>query len=121
MAKDAITVTKITILLDDAKLKPKTKYSPCCGCRRHRRTLCSHSDSSDLKKLLIKEPVLKFYYPTRPVKISSDASQSELGAVLMQKYGEWQPAAYASRSITNTETRYAQIEKEMLRRARFRH
>lgn len=39
----------------------------------------------DLKDLLTKEPVLKFYDPMRPIKISSDASQSGLGAVLLQK------------------------------------
>uniref|UniRef100_A0A3B4HBD3 Reverse transcriptase/retrotransposon-derived protein RNase H-like domain-containing protein n=1 Tax=Pundamilia nyererei TaxID=303518 RepID=A0A3B4HBD3_9CICH len=68
----------------------------------------------DLKDLLTKEPVLKFYDPMRPIKISSDASQSGLGAVLLQKYDEWQPVAYASRSMTDAETRYAQIEKELL-------
>ncbi|CAI5671480.1 unnamed protein product [Oreochromis niloticus] len=68
----------------------------------------------DLKDLLTKEPVLKFYDPMRPIKSSSDASQSGLGAVLLQKYDEWQPVAYASRSMTDAETRYAQIEKELL-------
>lgn len=49
------------------------------------------------------------------IKISSDASQSGLGAVLlMQQYDDWQPVAYASRSMTDAETRYAQIEKELL-------
>lgn len=36
-----------------------------------------------------------------------------LGAVLLQKIGEW-PIAYASRSMTETERRYVQIEKEAL-------
>ena len=40
-----------------------------------------------------------------------DASQSGLGAVLLQ---EGQPDCYASRALTDTESRYAQIEKEML-------
>lgn len=69
---------------------------------------------NDLKKLLTEEPILKFYDPARPIKVSSDASQSGLGAVLLQRYEDWQPIAYASRSMTDAETRYAQIEKELL-------
>ena len=35
--------------------------------------------------------------------------------MLLQKYeNEWKPVAYASRSMTEAETRYAQIEKEPL-------
>ena len=38
-----------------------------------------------------------------------------LGAVLLQENGgEWKPVAYASRSMSETEKRYAQIEKEAL-------
>ncbi len=59
--------------------------------------------------------MLKFFDPSREIKTSSDASQGGLGAVLLQKYGEnWFPVAYASRALTDAETRYPQIEKEML-------
>ena len=58
--------------------------------------------------------MLKFYDPDREIKISSDASKSGLGAVLLQKHEGWMPVAYASRVMTTAETRYAQIEKEML-------
>ena len=38
-----------------------------------------------------------------------------LGAVLLQlHHGEWKPIAFASRSLSDTERRYAQIEKEAL-------
>lgn len=69
---------------------------------------------AELKTLLTQAPVLKFYDPARPIKISSDASQSGLGAVLLQKFDDWQPVAYASRAMLDEETRYAQIEKELL-------
>ena len=45
------------------------------------------------------------------VTLQCDASQSGLGAALMQN---GQPVAYASRALTSAETRYAQIEKELL-------
>lgn len=49
----------------------------------------------------------------KPVVLSVDASQKGLGAVLLQ---ENLPTgicyAYASRALTDTETRYAQIKKE---------
>lgn len=68
-----------------------------------------------MKVILTKEPILKFYDPKRSIKISDDASQTGLGAVLLQDYdGTWQPVAYASRSMTDAECRYAQIEKELL-------
>ena len=64
-----------------------------------------------LKQLCTHPPLLKFYDPARPVEIFSDASSMGLGAVLLQ---DDQPVAFSSRSLTDAETRYAQIEKEML-------
>ena len=45
------------------------------------------------------------------VTLQCDALQSGLGAAMMQN---GQPVAYASRALTSAETRYAQIEKELL-------
>ncbi len=68
-----------------------------------------------LKQTLSTEPVLTFFDPARKTKISTDASKEGLGAVLLQAVGDtWQPVAYASRTMTDTEQRYAQIEKETL-------
>ena len=64
-----------------------------------------------VKKIITEAPVLKFYNPTDEVTIQCDASQYGLGACLMQN---GHPIAYASRSLTNTESNYAQIEKELL-------
>ena len=64
-----------------------------------------------VKQALSREPVLRFYDVAKPVQIQADASQSGLGACLLQ---EGQPVAYASRTMTSAEVNYAQIEKEML-------
>lgn len=66
---------------------------------------------SEIKKLVTSAPILTFYKQNDPLEIQCDASQKGLGAVLMQN---GKPISYASRALTPTETRYAQIEKEML-------
>lgn len=63
-----------------------------------------------LKKEICSCPVLKYYDVKKDVTISVDASRSGVGAVLLQ---EGSPIAYASKSLTNTQTRWAQIEKEL--------
>ena len=47
----------------------------------------------------------------KPVTLSVATSQHGLGAVLLQNE---QPIAYASRTLTPVQQRYAQIEKEMM-------
>ena len=65
----------------------------------------------ELKKAVVTTPVLRYYNLEEEVTIQCDASQSGLGAALLQN---GQPVAYASRALTDAETRYAQIEKELL-------
>ena len=64
-----------------------------------------------IKELVSQSPVLQYYDVTKPVTIQCDASGKGLGAVLLQ---EGKPVCYASRALTDTESRYAAIEAEML-------
>ena len=66
---------------------------------------------NDLKRALTEKSALAHYDVTKPVEIHTDACQVGLGACLLQ---DGKPVAYASRSLTETEKRYANIEKELL-------
>ena len=61
-------------------------------------------------------PILTLYDPNKPIKIAADASSYGLGAVVLQEEepGVWKPVSFISRSMTATEAKYAQIEKEAL-------
>ena len=59
-----------------------------------------------IKQLVINAPVLRYYNVSEPVTLQCDSSDFGLGATLMQ-YG--QPVAFASRTLSPVEQRYAQI------------
>ena len=74
--------------------------------------LPQHSLAMDtIKKFLTKAPVLRYYDVSKPITAQCDASQSGLGAVLLQ---EGEPVCYACRALTDTESRYAQSRKKCL-------
>jgi hypothetical protein len=69
-----------------------------------------------IKAELAASHVLCRFDLNRVHRVSADVNQFAVGAVLLQrtKEGHWQPVEYASRKLTETEMRYAMIEKEAL-------
>ena len=72
------------------------------------------------KELVSKTACLRYFDINSPVVLQVDASDYGLGAALLQPVTdpngtsnmEWKPVAYSSSSLSPTEQRYAQIEKE---------
>ena len=73
----------------------------------------ANSSFQKIKDLIAKtaNQPLRYYDRTKPVTVQADASQRGLSACVIQ---EGQPIAFASKSLTDTETRYANIERELL-------
>ena len=77
----------------------------------------SHDESFEaIKQELSKPTVLALYDLEVTTKVCADPSTFGLGAVLLQQQqeSEWKPVAFASRTMSETEQRYSQIEKEAL-------
>ena len=68
------------------------------------------------KQLISSAPVLAYYDLHKPVVLQTDASDYALGGALLQPNdnGKLQPVAFTSSSMSPTEQRYSQIEKECL-------
>ena len=64
-----------------------------------------------IQDVLTDSPVLAFFNPKLDVTLQVDASKYGLRATFVQ---EGRPVSYASKTLTQTEIGYAQIEKEML-------
>jgi len=64
-----------------------------------------------IKDAVSNTPVLRSFDPSIPSVIQTDASSTGLGAVLLQND---QPVTYVSHALTDAETCYAQIGKELL-------
>ena len=67
------------------------------------------------KTLLSGDTVMAYFDPHRKTKLMTDAGPQGL-AVTLKQYDphtrRWKPVTYRSRALTDTETRYSQLEKE---------
>ncbi|KAK3918580.1 Retrovirus-related Pol polyprotein from transposon 17.6 [Frankliniella fusca] len=78
----------------------------------HFEWLPFHSDALDsIKDKICLNISLVVFDPNKSIEIQCDASQNSLGTCLMQN---GRPVSLASRSLTQSERNYAQIEKELL-------
>ena len=66
---------------------------------------------NEIKDLVTKAPVLRYFDVSKNITIQCDASQYGIGVTLLQ---EGQPVHYPNRALTTTEQNYTQIEKELL-------
>ncbi len=82
----------------------KQKHEFCWGPEQQKAT-------QNIKEAINSFTKLSYFDNTKPITIQVDASQRGLGAVLLQEQG---PIAFASKLLTETESRYSNIEREML-------
>lgn len=64
-----------------------------------------------LKAVIASDPVLTLFDQKKKIFVQTDASKDGLGCVLIHN---GKPIAFASRTLTKIEVKYAQIEKELL-------
>ena len=66
--------------------------------------------------MLISPPVLAFFNPSLPTALQTDASRlNGLSYALLQRHGDqWRLVQCGSRFLSDTESRYATIELELL-------
>ncbi len=64
-----------------------------------------------IKEAVTADTMLRYFDTAKPVVVQVDTSQTGLGAALLQ---DDKPVAYASKTLNDTECRYANIECEML-------
>lgn len=71
-----------------------------------------HADAvAKLKDAITKAPVLQIFDAKAPVVIQCDSSKDGIGYCIMQN---GKPVAYGSRSLTDAQQNYGQVEKEFL-------
>ena len=91
---------KTAVLRDLTKKESAFVWGP-----EHQKTFDS------LKETIATAAALAYFDSSKPVIIQTDASKRGVGATLLQ---DGRPVAYARKSLTETESNYCNIEREML-------
>ena len=67
------------------------------------------------KDMLAKATLLNHPDPSSPIALTTDASDTAIGAVLEQKIkGNWQPLAFLSRKLKTAEQKYSTYDRELV-------
>ncbi|GJY48141.1 putative nucleotidyltransferase, ribonuclease H [Tanacetum coccineum] len=100
------------LMMDDAKIKAIQDWEP--PTKKNKAWIwdeeCQAAFES-LKKTVMKEPVLRLPDVTMPFELHTDASNFDIGGVLMQ---DGHPILFESRKLNETERKYTVQEKEMM-------
>ena len=102
-----------TQLLSEVLAEPQF-YSGAIACltpEKQTMDMGKQSEGLEAKKLMESE-FLTHYDLKKPIILSCDASPYGVGACL-SRLGNTQPVAFASRTLSNTERKYAQIEEAL--------
>ena len=85
------------------------------GIKWNWSTACQRSFDK-AKETLASNDILMHYTPSLPIKMAGDASAYGMGVVISHVLpdGSERPVAFASRTLSNSERNYAQVEKEAL-------
>ena len=82
---------------------------------RYKWTAVRSGAFGEIKQKLLKDTVLAHYDPSKEIYLAVDASPVGLGAVITHGKGkEERPIAFASRTLTEAERNYSQIDREAL-------
>ena len=94
---------------------PSQQLAPLCNLLKADVDFCwteSHQSTfDDIKSQIVKCTILAYFNTNINWVIEVDASSCGLGAVLLQG---GHPVAFANKALSDTEQRYANIEREML-------
>ena len=75
-------------------------------------TTAHENEFNELKRMVSSDPIVAFYDTRRDTRPTTDSSSYGLGGVL-EHDDIWKPVYFCSKSLSQTEPMYAQIEKEV--------